>query len=533
MANFLLLAAAIIVACVIFQKISSRLGVPSLLAFILLGMLFGSDGLMKIPFDDYALAEQLCSVALIFIMFYGGFGTKWRQARPVALKAGLLSSLGTVLTAGLVGLFCWLALRMEVLESFLIGAVISSTDAASVFSILRSRRLNLKDNTASLLEIESGSNDPFSYMLTVILLSLMGGDASPGGFAYAVFAQLVYGAAFGVGIAALAIAFLRRFHFAADGFCAVFLVAVALLAYAAPAAVGGNGYLSAYLAGILLGNAKIPNKGVLVNFFDGTTGMMQMLLFFTLGLLAFPSSLPAIAPTALLIALFLTFVARPAAVFAILSPFRCGVRQRLLVSWAGMRGAASIVFAIMVTVDPASTSYDIFHIVFSIVLFSILLQGSLIPPVARALRMTDPSADVMKTFTDYTDEVPVQLIQFAIPAEHPWAGCTVAELPLPPDTLLVLVLRGHEKTVPNGSTVILPGDTLVLSGKASVKIDGVRLYEKVLEPGDELIGKTPAELTENDRLIMMICRGGGIVIPNGSTTLRENDVLVMNETGNA
>lgn len=531
MANYVLLAAVIIVACVIFQKISSRLGVPSLLAFILLGMLFGSDGLMKIPFEDYALAEQLCSVALIFIMFYGGFGTKWREARPVALKAGLLSSFGTVLTAGLVGLFCWLALRMDLLESFLIGAVISSTDAASVFSILRSRRLNLKDNTASMLEIESGSNDPFSYMLTVILLSLMNGKASPGGFAYAVFAQLAYGAVFGGVIAALAIAFLRRFHFA-DGFCAVFLVAVALLAYGAPAALGGNGYLAAYLAGILLGNAKIPNKNVLVNFFDGATGMMQMLLFFTLGLLAFPSSLPAIAPTALLIALFLTFVARPAAVFAILSPFRCGVRQRLLVSWAGMRGAASIVFAIMVTVDPASTSNDIFHIVLTIVLFSILLQGSLIPPVARALRMTDPSADVMKTFTDYTDEVPVQFIQFGIPADHPWAGRTVAELPLPPDTLLVLLLRGRDKTVPNGSTVVLPGDTLVLSGKAGVKIDGVRLYEKALEPGDELIGKTPAELTENDRLIMMICRGNGVVIPNGTTTLRENDVLVMNETGN-
>jgi len=533
MAILLLLAAAIIVACVIFQTISSRLGVPSLLAYILLGMLFGSDGLIKIPFDDYILAEQICSIALIFIMFYGGFSTKWREARPVALKAGLLSSLGTLFTAGLVGLFCWLALRMDILESFLIGAVISSTDAASVFSILRSRRLNLKDNAASLLEIESGSNDPFSYMLTVILLSLMGSNTAPGGFAYAVFAQLAYGAAFGVVIAVLATAFLRRFHFAADGFCAVFLVATALLAYAAPTAVGGNGYLSAYLAGILLGNAKIPSKSVLVNFFDGVTGMMQMLLFFTLGLLAFPSSLPAIAPIALLIALFLTFVARPAAVFAILSPFRCSIRQRLLVSWAGMRGAASIVFAIMVTVDPTSTSYDIYHIVLTIVLFSILLQGSLIPPVARMLRITDPSADVMKTFTDYTDEVQIRFIQFAIPPVHPWAGLTVAELPLPPDTLLVLVQRGHERTVPNGATVVLPGDMLVLSGKASVKIDGVRLYEKVLEPGDDLIGKTPAELTENDRLIMMICRDGGIVIPNGNTTFNENDVLVMNETGNS
>ncbi|HIY05554.1 MAG TPA: cation:proton antiporter, partial [Candidatus Evtepia faecigallinarum] len=264
MTLFLLICSIVILACVLFHKLSSRLGVPALLAFILLGMFFGSDGVVKIPFDDYSLAQDLCSVALIFIMFYGGFGTNWTQAKPVAVKAGLLSSLGTLLTAGLVGVFCWQVLALPCLESFLLGAVIASTDAASVFSILRSKHLDLRENTASLLEVESGSNDPFAYMLTVILLTLMTGDLSAPAVAYQIFAQLVYGGALGVVIALGARYCLRRFSLAASRFDAIFLVAVALLSYAAPTLLGGNGYLSVYLTGILLGNSKLANKQALV-----------------------------------------------------------------------------------------------------------------------------------------------------------------------------------------------------------------------------------------------------------------------------
>ena len=188
---YILIASVVIIACIILNKVTNKLGIPMLLAFILLGIFFGSDGVVKIEFGNYDFAEQICSAALIFIMFYGGFGTKWSEARPVAVKAVLLSSLGVVLTAAITGLFCHYFLKIEWLESFLIGSVISSTDAASVFSILRSKRLNLKYNTASLLEVESGSNDPCSYMLTIIVLALMEGSASGGGIAYLVFAQFV------------------------------------------------------------------------------------------------------------------------------------------------------------------------------------------------------------------------------------------------------------------------------------------------------------------------------------------------------
>ena len=233
MTTILWLTAVVILGCVLFQRLSGKVGVPALLFFILLGMFFGTDGVVKIPFDNFELAQNVCSVALLFIMFYGGFGTYVRSARPVAAQAVLLSSVGTVLTAGLVGVFCHFVLGVALWESFLIGAVISSTDAASVFSVLRSRHLNLKYHTASLLEVESGSNDPFSYMLTTIVLSVMHGGSSGGQFAAMLAAQIGYGVLFGVVLALAARWVLGRFRFSA-GFDAVFAVAVALLSYVLP-----------------------------------------------------------------------------------------------------------------------------------------------------------------------------------------------------------------------------------------------------------------------------------------------------------
>ncbi len=525
---YLIFAATIIFACVIFNCISRKIGIPVLMAFIVLGMFFGSDGVLKIPFENYEFAERICSIALIFIMFYGGFGTKWSEARPIAIKAALLSSLGTTITAGLVGLFCFLVLRIDVLESFLIGAVISSTDAASVFSILRSKRLNLKNNTASLLEVESGSNDPFSYMLTVIILSLMGGDTSASSFVFMLLIQIICGVGFGIVFALLTRVIFKKFTFSDEGFDTIFILGIALISYAAPTYFGGNGYLSVYITGIILGNLRIPNKQALVHFFDGITGLMQMTLFFLLGLLAFPSQLPGVALTALGIALFLTFVARPIAVFAILSPFKCSVRQQLLVSWAGMRGAASIVFAILVVINPAITDNDIYHMVFFIVLFSILVQGTLIPFVARFLKMTDNDSDVMKTFNDYIDEEPVQFIQFTLSSTHAWVGKVVSEILLPPDTILILLVRGKEKIVPNGNTNLQTGDTLILSGLATYKVDAIHLYEKNIDKGDEWINKRISEVSRDDGLIVMIRREGQVIIPKGTTTILENDVIVIN-----
>ena len=254
-----------------------------------------------------------------------------------------------------------------------------------------------------------------------------------------------------------------------------------------------------------------------------------MTLFFILGLLSFPSQLPDIALVSLIVAIFLTLVARPISVFLILLPFKCKLNQQLFVSWSGLRGAASIVFAVMATISPAYTSYDIFHIVFMIVLFSILVQGSLIPFVAKKLNMIDNNSNVMKTFNDYTDQVAVQFIWFVIKPNHPWVNNQIKDIILPPDTLLVMIKRENEQFVPNGNTTLFVGDILVLSAKAVVDVDGIYLLEKQINTNDPWINKTITDIPlEEGKLIIMILRGDKIIIPNGNTKLNENDVLVFN-----
>lgn len=524
----LILTSLIILCCIFFNKISGKFGLPALLMFILLGMLFGSDGLFKIQFDNYKFAEEICSTALIFIIFYGGFGTKWSEAKKVAGKSLLLASGGVVITALLTGLFCHYVLRFEWLEGMLIGAVISSTDAASVFSVLRSKKLNLKFGTASVLELESGSNDPWAYMLTIIILSIMKGGASPLKFAYTLFAQVFFGILFGAVISAAAVFLIKKVKFDAAGFDAIFVTAIALLSYALPTAVGGNGYLSAYIVGIVLGNARIPEKKALVHFFDGITGFTQILLFFLLGLLAFPSQMPEIFLPAAAIMLFLTFAARPAATAMIMKPFRASWNQIALISWAGLRGATSVVFAIIVTVDDAYTKSDVFHIVFCIVLMSVGIQGTLLPKVAAKLNMIDDEENVMRTFNDYSDETEVQFIKLSVTEESVWAGRKIKDIPFPRGLLVVMIIRGREKVIPTGKTKILAGDILALSAEGFYDDSNFVLSEVKIDSRHDWCGNRISELSiPDDSLIVMIKRRGHTLIPGGKLRIRNGDVLVM------
>lgn len=530
MTSYILLVAAVILLCLSLNKMSNKLGIPMLLAYILLGMMFGTDGILKIPFDNFTIAEQICTVSLIFIMFYGGFGTNWKQAKPVAGKAVLLSTVGVILTAVTTGAFCHFILKMDFWESMLIGSVISSTDVASVFSILRSKRLNLKNNTASMLEVESGSNDPCSYMLTVIILTIMSGELSGSSLVVMIFSQIIFGILVGVVVALAAAFILKKVNFATDGFDTIFVFSMALVSYAGASMINGNGYLAAYIAGIILGNTPLHHKKSLVHFFDGITGLMQMLIFFLLGLLAYPSQLPKILPIALAIAVFLTFVARPVSVFAILMPFRCPVKQQLLVSWAGLRGAASIVFAIMATVSPAYTKNDLFHIVIFIVLFSISIQGTLLGLVAKKLDMIDENGNVMKTFSDYSDEMPVEFVKISIKAGHPWENRRIKDLTSLPDLLLVLILRGEERIIPNGNTVVLAGDKIVLSALSPEENLGICLTEIPIEKDSKWIGKPLSRIKlGEEKLVLVLKRNEKVVIPNGNTVIRENDVLVISQ----
>ena len=528
MGNLLLLFSIIIFACVLLDRISAKIGMPVLLAFIFLGMLLGSDGILRIPFEDYGFAENICSIALIFIIFYGGFGTDWEQAKPVAIKSGLLSTFGVAITAFITAVFCHYALHLSWNVSLILGSILGSTDAASVFSILRSRKLNLKYNTASMLELESGSNDPIAYMLTILFIQLLQNSENTSNPVVLVLSQLGFGVLVGVVAAIVAIWVLHNILTEADGFDTIFVFGVALLSYAGAGAIGGNGYLSAYITGIIMGNSRIRDKKNLVHFFDGTTGLMQMLIFFLLGLLSSPSKLPGVAVPAIFIFLFMTFVARPLAVLAILGPFKSKVNQIALVSFAGLRGAASIVFAIMAVLG-SELDETLFHITFFIVLLSIIFQGAFLPKVAKHLDMIDHQGDVMKTFTDYTEEVPVQFIQFTIPEGHSWAERTLMDIETPPETIIVSVTNESGTKVPNGQTVLNIGDKVILSAVVPEHMTGTMLSEIHINKTSSYIGKAISEIpTDDDTLIILIKRGDDVIIPNGNIVLNEGDMLVMN-----
>ena len=528
----LLLMGCVILLCTLMGRYLDRLAVPSLLIFIALGMCFGENGLLRIPFDDYDAANVICSASLIFIMFYGGFGTNLNAARPVVVQSVVLSTLGVAGTAGAVAVFAHLVLGLPWAESFLIGSVISSTDAASVFNILRSKKLALKYHTDSLLEIESGSNDPISYMLTTVAVGIMGGQDVF--IPLLLVQQIAIGALGGLLLGKLAIWSLRRGMFPSEQSQTIFVFAVVILSYALPTVLGGNGYLSSYLCGIYMGSTKLPQKRNLVHFFDVVTDVAQVLIFFLLGLLVTPVELPSVLLPALAIMVFLTFLARPAVVSVLMLPFRPSPAQVGVVSWAGLRGVASIVFAIMAVLQGAETRYNLFNLVFCIVLLSISLQGSLLPRVSAKLHMIDHTADVSKTFNDYQEESDIDFIKIHLDKNHPWNGKTLKELPLPSDLLVVMIARREETIVPNGSTVLLPGDLLVLAARAFEDRENLSLQEIVVEKGHKWVGRSLRQIpTRSDTLIVMIKRGNETIIPGGSTILQAGDTLVIAQSSAA
>ena len=519
--------ALVILLCVLAEKFSDKFGMPALILFMFIGMLFGSDGIFKIPFDNFELANNVCSIALVFIMFYGGFNTKWSVAKPVAVKAVTLSTLGVLVTAGLTTVICNLLFGLSLPESFLIGSVLSCTDAASVFSILRKHKLNLKDGTASLLEVESGSNDPVSNMLTIIAISMLGkGDSM--NIMGLVILQLAFGVLIGVMTYKASLFILTKTKLVSDGLDMIFMIAMVLICYGVATIVNGNAYLSLYLFGIMIGNSRIRNKQMLIPFFDGVTSLAQILIFFLIGLLSFPHQMARIMPLALAIVVVLTVVARPIAVFLLMAPFKCSAKQNLLISWAGLRGASSSVFAIMAVASGISMKQDLFHIIFMVSLFSVSIQGTLLPYVAQKLDMVDNDADVRKTFNDYQEETSLQLITIHIPEYHGWANRMIKDITMPTGALALMIKRGEETIITKGDTVVRAGDNVILSVPPYIPSEDEQLEERIITKKDPWCNKKIAELKlDSNVLIAMVIRGEENIIPDGKTVIKEKDVVVL------
>ena len=425
---YLLLCAVVLLLCIFSNKISDKIGVPSLLIFMFLGMVFGSEGIFKIEFSDFQAAENICTAALIFIMFYGGYSTNWEHARPAAGRAAVLSTLG-------VG----------------IGAA--------------------------------------------------------------------------VGIAGPKI--IRKFRFCTDGFDAVFVLAAALISYALAGILGGNGFLSVYLTGILMGNAKTKNKANVVRFFDNVTILAQIATFFLIGLLSYPSQMVSSLPATLVIILFLTLAARPAMVF-ILTGRYLKFREKIFVSFAGLRGASSIVFAIFASAGGVYMQSNVFHIVFGLALISVAVQGTFLPWAARRLDLIDEENDVRKTFNDYQEESAMTLMQLHISPGHRWENQKLKDVTLPEGSLAMVIRREDDIIIPKGDTVMMAGDDIAVNVPSFEAANEISLKEITIEEDHPWRDKKIKELDLKEHiLVAMIRRKDQDIIPNGETKIYKDDILVI------
>jgi cell volume regulation protein A len=458
-------AAVLLLLSIIASKTSGRVGVPALLFFLIIGMLAGSEGPGGIHFDDPWLAQSLGVLALAFILFSGGLDTDWRIVKPVLWKGIALSTLGVLGTACLVGWFSATLLNLSLFEGLLLGAIVSSTDAAAVFSIMRSKKVSLKGSLKPLLELESGSNDPMAVFLTIGFIHLLThADASMVDLVPMFFSQMVLGAALGYGIGRGAVFVTNHLRLEYEGLYSVFTLTLVLLTYGVAVSLGGNGFLAVYLAGLVMGNSDFVHKRSIMRFHDGLAWLMQIAMFLTLGLLVFPSRLIPIAGVGLLVSLFLMFVARPISVMAILLLAKMSFREKTMVSWVGLRGAVPIVLATFPLLANLPNAGMIFDIVFFIVLSSVLLQGTSIPMMARWLRVDAPLRPKPQLPIEIGPSCNLknELVEITIPPNSAVVGKQIVELGLPPGTLIVLISRNGECFAPGGGTVLARNDAVLL-----------------------------------------------------------------------
>ena len=469
--NILLVGSILLFVSIIVGKTGYRFGVPALLLFLVVGMLFGSDGL-GLQFHNAKEAQFIGMVALSIILFSGGMDTKFTEIKPILSPGIVLSTLGVLLTALFTGLFIWWLsgmswtnIHLPLITSLLLASTMSSTDSASLFAILRSQKMNLKHNLRPMLELESGSNDPMAYMLTIVLIQfIQSSGMGVSQIALSFVIQFIVGAAAGYLLGKLAILMLNRLNIDNQSLYPILLLSFVFFTFSVTDLMKGNGYLAVYIAGMMVGNNKIMHRKEIYTFMDGLTWLFQIIMFLMLGLLVNPHEMLPVMLTAVLVSVFMTFVARPLSVWLSLLPFGRKItnKSKLFISWVGIRGAAPIIFAtypVMAQVDGAS---QIFNIVFFVTLISLLFQGMSLSWVARKLGLTEPLPEKENNFgIELTEDVGSTLREVLCTEELLQRGRHIRELSLPEGTLVIMIKRGDRYIVPNGSLELMLGDRLL------------------------------------------------------------------------
>lgn len=462
---YLLIAALLLLLSIFSSKLSLKYGIPALLIFLGIGMLFGSDGLVVIDFADYQLAQSLGIIALIYILFSGGLDTKWEKVKPIVLPGILLSTLGVLLSALIVGYFASLILNVSILEGIILGAIVSSTDAAAVFSILRSKSIGFKHRLRELVEFESGTNDPMAIFLTIGLIQYyINPEMAWFSFIFLFVQQMGIGLIAGLLFGKLITWLINKANLGYDGLYPVLALSFVPLIYSITDLIGGSGFLAVYIAGLIMGNSVFAHKKSLMNFFDGVGWLMQITMFLILGFLVFPSEIVEIAGKGLLIALALILIGRPISVFLGTMFTGINTKAKLMVSWVGLRGAVPIILATFPLVYGLEQAELFFSIVFFIVVTSVLIQGTSIPFVAKWLDVDTP----VKPETRYPIELEpsvdtkAALKEVEIKQGDYAIGKQLLELGLPEKVLIILINREGKFFIPRGTTVIRDHDKLLI-----------------------------------------------------------------------
>ena len=469
----MLLVGAVLVFCsILISKTGYRFGIPTLLMFLVAGMLAGSDGL-GLQFHNAYEAQIVGMIALNIILFTGGMDTQMKEIRPVLFPGIALSTLGVLLTTVITGLFIFGISQWEFTEieftligSLLLAATMSSTDSASVFNILRSQHINLKHNLRPMLELESGSNDPMAYLLTILLIQYMqSGDISGWDIALSFLLQFIVGGLGGYLIGRLTVWIINHIRLNNTELYSVLVLCFIFIIYCAVYLLKGNGYLAVYIAGIVIGNSHLFKKKEIRTFLDGITWLFQIVMFLTLGLLVNPHEMLSVTITALLISVFMILVARPASVWISLLPFGKSIttKSKWFISWVGLRGAAPILFATYPVVEQVEGSNQIFNIVFFVTILSLIVQGMTLTKAANLLKLSEPQEEKKDFFgIEFPDDLGSTLHEITCTGKLLQNGNHIKDIPFPKGMLVMMIKRGDQFIVPNGSVELKKGDTLLL-----------------------------------------------------------------------
>ncbi|OAD44969.1 potassium/proton antiporter [Polaribacter atrinae] len=463
--NILLVGSILLFISIIVGKTSYKFGVPTLILFLAIGMMAGSEGIGGIRFDDPKMAQFIGIVSLNFILFSGGLDTNFKAIKPILKEGLVLSTVGVLLTALTLGTFVWYVTDFTIYESLLLGSIVSSTDAAAVFSILRSKNLALKNNLRQTLELESGSNDPMAYVLTLAFLTLViNQDLSITAIIPMFFQQMIFGGIAGFGFGKLSKIIINKIKLDFEGLYPVLVIALMFITFSATDAVGGNGFLAIYICAVYLGNQDLIHKTTILKMFDGMAWLMQIVLFLTLGLLVFPSEITPYMGVGILISVFLILVARPIGVFISLMFFKMKLRRRLYISWVGLRGAVPIVFATYPLLAGINKANIIFNIVFFISVTSILIQGTTLSIFSKWLNVALPEETKPIAENDrYILNLPKSAMkEIDIHADSDAVNKRIIDLHFPNTAFISMIKRNGKFVRPGGTTIIEANDTLVV-----------------------------------------------------------------------